>query len=291
MSLLYFWRRDNYERDLDEGVAFHLNQSSAKLHSVDLGGSVWAFTRNAKGRYVLAAELIVHAKTRNPEGYQYGPFRVWGDRSRSRYFAIDDGPNVEPLIRTFALSMGDGVLGRSFQGPGAVRSIAPMDHAALAVFARDLPLEPRAHGVNEEQLELLLARPQPEVITETIYTLPGGMSAARRRTIVRDVAVRSRANVEDLRTLYRGRCQVCEWESRAAHSVDVCEGHHLQWLSRGGSDAMSNMVLLCPNYHRLVHALDAPLDFSDLSFDLGTQRAPLRLTDHLRPLISPSPSS
>jgi hypothetical protein len=75
MPLLYFWRADNYRRDLDEGAAFHLNQSSPRLHDVVRGDSVWAFTRDEE-RYVLAAELVVRAATRNPPGYPYGPYRI-----------------------------------------------------------------------------------------------------------------------------------------------------------------------------------------------------------------------
>jgi 5-methylcytosine-specific restriction protein A len=31
------------------------------------------------GVYVLAAELVVKAKTLNPSGFRYGRYRVWGD--------------------------------------------------------------------------------------------------------------------------------------------------------------------------------------------------------------------
>lgn len=280
MPLLYFWRGDNYRRDLDDGAAFHLNQSSPRLHAVERGDSVWAFTRNTRGRYVLAAELVVHAKTRNPTGYPYGPYRVWGDRTRSRYFNVDAGPDAEPLIRGFEMSTGDGVLGRSFQGPGAVRAMSVADHQALAAFARALPLEPRAHNPDEEHIERIVAGAVPDDLSTISYELTGGMSTRRRQWILRDV--RSRAHASDLRTMYRGRCQLCGWESRSEHAVDVCEAHHLQWLSRGGDDVLDNMVLLCPNHHRLVHVLDAPLDHRDLAFDLGDRREPLRLNEHLR---------
>ncbi|MFO0603036.1 MAG: hypothetical protein U0324_07675 [Polyangiales bacterium] len=282
MPLLYFWRGDNHRRDLDEGAAYHLNQSSPRLHEVGRGDSVWAFTRNARGRYAVAAELVVRAKTRNPPGYAYGPYRVWGDRSRSRYFAVDGAPDAEPLIRGFALAKGPGVLGRSFQGPAAVRALSVADHQSLALFAQHLPLEPRARPVDEERLEFAVARASPEALTETTYGLGGGMSLDRRQWILREAVPRSRAHVEALRRLYGGRCQLCAWESRTAHAVDVCEGHHLQWLGRGGDDRMENMVLLCPNHHRLVHALDAPLDFDDLAFDLGERREVLRINEHLR---------
>lgn len=89
MPLLYYWRPDNYRRDLDWGAGFHLNRASARLHDVDLGDSLWAFTRARDGRYALAAELLVRAKTRNPAGFRYGGYRLWGDRGRSRYELAD----------------------------------------------------------------------------------------------------------------------------------------------------------------------------------------------------------
>jgi hypothetical protein len=51
---------DNYRRDLDHGVGFHLNQGSPLLHQVGVG------TRKVDGLYALAAELVISAKTMNP---------------------------------------------------------------------------------------------------------------------------------------------------------------------------------------------------------------------------------
>lgn len=52
LLLLYYWRGDNYRRDLDLGAGYHLNQGSPRLHDLDLGDSLWAFTRLENGRYV-----------------------------------------------------------------------------------------------------------------------------------------------------------------------------------------------------------------------------------------------
>jgi hypothetical protein len=94
VHLLYFWRGENYRRDLDHGVGFHLNQSNPLLHQIGIGKSLWAFTRKLDGRYALAAELVVSAKTLNPRGFRYGPYRVWGDLQRSRYFRVDGQPDI-----------------------------------------------------------------------------------------------------------------------------------------------------------------------------------------------------
>ena len=85
MPLLYYWRGDNYRRDLDYGAGYHLNQANPLLHAIEIGDSLWAFTRRPDGQYVLAAELVIRAKTLNPPTFRYGRYRVWGDLRRSRY--------------------------------------------------------------------------------------------------------------------------------------------------------------------------------------------------------------
>jgi len=87
MPLLYYWQPDNYRHDLDYGVGYHLNQNNPKLHEIQLGDSLWAFTRH-DGRYVLAVELVIKAKTLNTNSYRYGKYRVWGDLTLSRYFSV-----------------------------------------------------------------------------------------------------------------------------------------------------------------------------------------------------------
>jgi 5-methylcytosine-specific restriction enzyme A len=76
MPLLYYWRGDIYRRDLDMGAGYHLNQKSARMHQIGIGDSLWAFTRTKEGRYVLAAELVVKAKTENIPKFIYGRYRV-----------------------------------------------------------------------------------------------------------------------------------------------------------------------------------------------------------------------
>jgi len=142
MPLLYYWQPDNYRRDLDLGVGYHLNQSNPKLHQIGFGDSLWAFTRHG-GRYVLAAELVIKAKTLNPPSYRYGRYRVWGDLSLSRYFHVDDQPDLEDVLRSVSGRTAS-VLAQAFQGRAAVRVIDEASHRKLQQLAMALPTEPRA---------------------------------------------------------------------------------------------------------------------------------------------------
>jgi hypothetical protein len=40
----------------------------------------------------------------------------------------------------------------------------------------------------------------------------------------------------------------------------------VRWISLGGPDEISNLVLICPNHHRAVHRCDAPFDFGQAGF-------------------------
>jgi 5-methylcytosine-specific restriction enzyme A len=98
--LLYYWRGDNYARDLDFGAAYHLNRANSLLHEIGIGDSLWAFTHRRDGAYVMAAELVASAKTLNPKGYRYGSYRIRGDLRRSRYFRADGQPDISILTRS-----------------------------------------------------------------------------------------------------------------------------------------------------------------------------------------------
>src|SRR5205823_9086386 len=99
--------------------------------------------------------------------------------------------------------------------------------------------------------------------------------------LIREVATRNRRLVADLHALYEGRCQICLWDPRDRYGEYLCEGHHLQWISRGGADELANMALVCPNHHSAIHQCDPPLDYADLAFDCGAHRERLAANRHL----------
>lgn len=284
MPLLYHRRGDNHRRDLDHGVGYHLNQANPLLHEVALGDSVWAFTRAPGGAYALAAELVVSARTRNPPGYRYGPYRVWGDLKRSRYFAVGSQSDVTPLVRSLAITAGGDVLGRAFQGRAAVRRLQEADHARLAAYARHLAIESRAWLLPEERLEALLVSGDEVSVARLLRDEPSGLAEERRRYLLGQAAQgglgRDRRLALELRDLYDGACQLCDWAPRRGYGADLCEAHHVRWLSRGRPDTLDNLVLVCPNHHRAIHRLDAPYDFGTGGFVFGATGERLRVLQH-----------
>jgi 5-methylcytosine-specific restriction protein A len=280
MPLLYYWRGDNYRRDLDFGAGYHLNQGASVLHEIKEGESLWAFTRRVDGTYVMAADLVARGKTLNPIGYRYGRYRLWGDLTRSRYFSVDQQPDITTLIKKLCISAKGDVLGRAFQGHAAVRVISSEDDKILRAYAERLPLEPRAKLVPEERLEALLLAGDADSVATLMRKEPVGMAEQRKQYLITEATARNRQFSEVLRNTYSGRCQICGWAPRSIYGTDICESHHIRWLGRGGEDRLSNLVLICPNHHRAIHRVDAAFDWDLMGFKFSQSAEPLTLILH-----------
>lgn len=280
MPLLYYWRGDNYRRDLDMGAGYNLSQANPLLHQINVGDSLWAFTRTSNGDYVFAAELSIRFKTQNPPNFRYGRYRLWGDLRESRYFKVEGQPDAEEIIRSLSCKTDADVLGRAFQGRAAVRLISDVDHRILRAVTRNLSLEPRASILPEERLEETLLLGDEQAVEYLLRGENPGIVQRRREYLSRQAPTRNKQLVKNLQELYDGRCQICLWNPRDVYSASLCQGHHVHWLSRGGEDDKGNMVLICPNHHSAVHRCDAQLDYSDMSFDFGNHEEPLQLILH-----------
>jgi 5-methylcytosine-specific restriction enzyme A len=289
MDLLAYWRIDNYRRDLDEGAGYNFNSRQQRLHSaIDVGETLWLFTavRNPPRLY-LAAKLLIRAKTMNAPSFKYGPYRVWGDFAQSRYFKVRLD---EPADEAFELLQGLRLSSGSFsettrqslpQHCQTMRALTPEANAALEAFSLHLVDEERAVQVADEyelEREIVLGSDKLSEIVARDHTGP----SEQRRQHLLATAARDRQFVMDLHELYRGRCQLCAFDSPVVYNVASAEAHHIVYLSRGGEDALENMVLLCPNHHTVIHKADAHFDYATHLFAFPNGRVePLCLNTHL----------
>lgn len=59
--------------------------------------------------------------------------------------------------------------------------------------------------------------------------------------------------VNDLKIKYNWRCQLCEYSFKMDNGKNYCEAHHINKLSNNGSQSPENVIILCPNHHRVFH--------------------------------------
>lgn len=67
-----------------------------------------------------------------------------------------------------------------------------------------------------------------------------------------------------LKLLYGGKCQICG--SIPSDLADISEAHHIRYFSHTQNNDADNIIILCPNHHRIIHKLNPKFDYSTLSF-------------------------
>lgn len=107
---------------------------------------------------------------------------------------------------------------------------------------------------------------------ELLASLAGFLASeppAVRREVVKRIQ-RNRRLVRALKRLYEGRCQVCDFSIEKSGGGNYCEAAHIEPISlrRADLDVKDNIVILCPNHHKM-------LDHGAMSIEFDSKRKAL----------------
>lgn len=82
------------------------------------------------------------------------------------------------------------------------------------------------------------------------------------RTVTSNTFIRDAFVAEYAKRKANGYCQLCEEPAPFSNKegAPYLECHHIEWISKGGSDTINNIVALCPNCHRKMHVWNLESD-------------------------------
>lgn len=72
--------------------------------------------------------------------------------------------------------------------------------------------------------------------------------------------------IRQLKVLYQGKCQLCGEQPFKEKNIDISEVHHIRYFSLSCNNDIDNLIVLCPNHHRLIHKLNPEFDFEKNEF-------------------------
>ena len=124
--------------------------------------------------------------------------------------------------------------------------------------------------LSEETIEQIINSTDPTA------TLVVKTTAGKRRVYDKSI-------VDNLKKLYRGCCQICGKNPSHEYNVDICEAHHITPFYKAQNNDASNIIILCPNHHRLIHKLSSEISADRTSFIVnGQDDIPICLDYHLK---------
>lgn len=71
---------------------------------------------------------------------------------------------------------------------------------------------------------------------------------------------------ENLKLLYNYKCQICGINFSIGHGCNIAESHHIEYFTKSMNNDMKNIIILCPNHHRIIHKTNAVFKREKVSF-------------------------
>ena len=76
---------------------------------------------------------------------------------------------------------------------------------------------------------------------------------------------------ERLKEIYNYRCQICGYGFREKYGVDYAEAHHIIPFVQSMNNNPENILILCPNHHRIIHKAKAIYDKVNICYLYGNE--------------------
>ncbi len=119
----------------------------------------------------------------------------------------------------------------------------------------EAPAEVASTNDNEE-----LPADIPEDALENILNAKDPSATIRIKVANNKVRVYKTSIIKQLKKIYDGKCQLCGCRPFNSVDEDICEAHHIEYFSSSKNNDSANIIILCPNHHRLIHKLNPNYD-------------------------------
>lgn len=123
----------------------------------------------------------------------------------------------------------------------------------IAFFTTDIPDVWLVETYNaEDNIELLNSLLEPN---ELYYEQNDFNSRIESTYKLVKLRVLDKKIGDNLKKLYKYRCQVCGESIGATYGVDsIVDAHHIEPFTVSLNNNFDNIMILCPNHHRIIHA-------------------------------------
>lgn len=186
-------------------------------------------------------------------------------------------------VPTIPFSLEDLSLSQDYDGQTNPRYIGPQDESLIMPYIQwslaevpkpTLQLVPATRVAQEFGRKRTLSAIYNHDRIAVLHEVP-------RRTVEVEEFGRNRFLADSLKSYYENRCQVCGKDFLPDYGVAFSETHHIQYLAQGGPDISGNIVVICPNHHRIIHATNAHFNRQSLTYEYPNGLSePLISTDH-----------
>lgn len=105
-----------------------------------------------------------------------------------------------------------------------------------------------------------------EVELETFFNKSDENSGFYYKNEFRKIRRLNKSIGNELKKLYTNKCQICGKDFGYNYNAKIVECHHIVPFVKSLNNDSSNLLIICPNHHRIIHKVHPEFDLNSLSF-------------------------
>lgn len=121
-------------------------------------------------------------------------------------------------------------------------------------------LEPILADDLQEYMSIIKNQQEQQIETDFDYSIvdpKAGFILSERMTKIRKL---NRKIGENLKLLYKYRCQICGKIIGEEYGAHIAEAHHIDYYVNSMNNDSNNQMVVCPNHHRIIHEANPKFD-------------------------------
>lgn len=147
---------------------------------------------------------------------------------------------------------------------------------------KDESIKASLGGINEEELETIFNLNMSDEEIDTWLRRFDGNAEMRLKEGLQKIRVFQKKVISDLKQIYNGCCQICGYSTVKEYMADTSEAHHIEHFSKSCNNSPNNIIILCPNHHRLIHRLDFKYKKHEQRFISDEVVLEIKIDSHLK---------
>ena len=150
-------------------------------------------------------------------------------------------------------------------------------HNDLKSFTFEELLDVVKDLINKEDIqteELILSASDKSIITassendfESIINATDPSASIKNKMGITNYRIFDRKIPNELKRMYNYKCQICGATATVMYGVDVSEAHHINYFTKSLNNNAGNIVILCPDHHRVIHKANAVFNYETHVFN------------------------
>lgn len=120
--------------------------------------------------------------------------------------------------------------------------------------------------VSDDAKDVILTMEEDVFESTSMINLKDENAGYRYSSALRKIRHLDRSIGESLKQLYQYRCQMTGEEVGLDYGTHIVEAHHIEPFTKSLNNDTSNIIIVSPNYHRIIHQANPVFDRTQLAF-------------------------